>query len=185
VVEVALPPEEVKKVRRWLMIAGILAILGGAAAIAIPALASVAITLFIGWFLVAAGIVMTMHAFQMRSRAHFPLRLLTGVLTVLIGLLLVIFPASGTLTLTFLLSTWFIATGLLYLMTWWQTRGVPGAGLTGFNGALSLILGILIALDLPSSADWAIGLLFGVNLMFWGVRALFTWSALRRALPNP
>src|SRR4051812_37093453 len=85
VVEVALPPEEVKKLRRWLMIAGILAILGGAAAIAIPALASVAITLFIGWFLVATGIVMTVHAFQMRSRAQFPLRLLTGLLTVLTG----------------------------------------------------------------------------------------------------
>jgi uncharacterized membrane protein HdeD (DUF308 family) len=34
------------------------------------------------------------------------------------------------------------------------------------------VLGILIAVELPSSAGWAIGLLVGINLIFWGVRAL-------------
>jgi uncharacterized membrane protein HdeD (DUF308 family) len=50
--------------------------------------------------------------------------------------------------------------------------GAPGAGITGFGGALSVVLGILIAASLPSSASWAIGLLVGINLIFWGVRAL-------------
>jgi uncharacterized membrane protein HdeD (DUF308 family) len=40
------------------------------------------------------------------------------------------------------------------------------------GGGLSVILGFLIAASLPSSATWAIGLLVGINLVFWGVRAL-------------
>jgi uncharacterized membrane protein HdeD (DUF308 family) len=44
--------------------------------------------------------------------------------------------------------------------------------MTAFGGAISVILGVLIAVNLPSSAGWAIGLLVGINLIFWGVRAL-------------
>jgi uncharacterized membrane protein HdeD (DUF308 family) len=52
---------------------------------------------------------------------------------------------------------------------------VPGAGTTALIGALDLVLGILIAEKLPSSADWAIGLLVGVDLIFSGV--LLIWLA--------
>jgi uncharacterized membrane protein HdeD (DUF308 family) len=37
---------------------------------------------------------------------------------------------------------------------------------------LSIILGFLIAASVPSSAAWALGLLVGIDLIFWGVRAL-------------
>jgi uncharacterized membrane protein HdeD (DUF308 family) len=43
-------------------------------------------------------------------------------------------------------------------------------------------LGLLIAFDLPSSADWAIGLLVGVNLALWGTRALIAAGVIGRAL---
>jgi uncharacterized membrane protein HdeD (DUF308 family) len=41
---------------------------------------------------------------------------------------------------------------------------------------------VLIAADLPSSATWAIGLLVGINLIVWGVRALVLAAALGRAI---
>jgi uncharacterized membrane protein HdeD (DUF308 family) len=44
--------------------------------------------------------------------------------------------------------------------------------MAALGGILSVILGILIAASLPSSAAWAIGLLVGINLLFWGARAL-------------
>ena len=47
-------------------------------------------------------------------------------------------------------------------------RGQPNAGLVGLSGALSLIVGLLIGVNLPSSADWAIGLLVGIDLVFAG-----------------
>jgi uncharacterized membrane protein HdeD (DUF308 family) len=39
------------------------------------------------------------------------------------------------------------------------------------GGVLSIVLGLLIAVELPSSAAWAIGLPVGVNLIFWNIRA--------------
>jgi uncharacterized membrane protein HdeD (DUF308 family) len=45
-------------------------------------------------------------------------------------------------------------------------------------GALELGLGLLIAERLPDSADWAIGLLVGIDLLFTGAALL----ALARAL---
>jgi uncharacterized membrane protein HdeD (DUF308 family) len=181
-VEVALTPKELRRIRLGLLIVGALALIAGVLCVLIPVLASVAITLFIGWFLVGMSAVMAADAIQMRSRPHLALRLLTAALTFIAGLLLVVAPHSGMLTLTFLLSCWFFATGLVYIVSWWQTRGAPGAGLILFNGIVSLVLGFLIAFDLPSSADWAIGLLVGVNLVLWGVRALVAAGVVGRAV---
>jgi uncharacterized membrane protein HdeD (DUF308 family) len=47
-------------------------------------------------------------------------------------------------------------------------RGVPGWGMTVVSGAISIVLAVLIAEKLPSSADWAIGLIVGVDLLFSG-----------------
>jgi uncharacterized membrane protein HdeD (DUF308 family) len=182
IIEVELDRDALRRVRWWLLIFGVLATVAGVLCIAVPAFASVAITLFIGWFLMGVSILLATDAWAMRSPPHRPLRLLNALLTFVAGLLLVVAPHSGTLTLTFLLAAWFFATGVVLLATWWQQRGLPGAVLAGFNGFVALLLGVLIVLDLPSSADWAIGLLVGINLALWGVRALYAAAALRSAL---
>ena len=45
----------------------------------------------------------------------------------------------------------------------------------------TLLLGILIAVSLPSSADWAIGLLVGIDFLFYGVTAISLAGAIKRA----
>jgi uncharacterized membrane protein HdeD (DUF308 family) len=63
-----------------------------------------------------------------------------------------------------------------------QHGGVPEAWITAIAGLLSVILGFLIAASLPSSASWAIGLLVGINPIFWSVRALIGARILQRLL---
>jgi uncharacterized membrane protein HdeD (DUF308 family) len=94
-----------------------------------------------------------------------------------------VFPLSGTVTLTFVLAVWFFATGVMSLTFSVQWRGAPGAWFTGFGGALSVILGFLIAASLPSSASCEIGLLVGINLILWG-GALIGARALRDLLES-
>jgi uncharacterized membrane protein HdeD (DUF308 family) len=179
---VRLGPEELRRARRWLLISGILSLIAGALAIAVPAAASVTIAIFIGWILVVAGVMMGIHAASERDRGDMALRMLNAVLALAIGVYILVAPLSGTLTLTFLLAAWFLASGALLLILAFRERALPGAWLAGLNGVVSLILGLLIAVDLPSSANWAIGLLVGINLLFWGVRALVGASLIKSAL---
>jgi uncharacterized membrane protein HdeD (DUF308 family) len=183
---VALPEttEDVRSARRWLMITGVLSIAAGAVAIAVPPIASVTMTIFIGWLLVFSGVLMGVAAFRAESDTPRWIRVLNAALNLLVGLYVVIFPLSGTITLTFLLAAWFFASGVLLVWGAWHVAGTPEAWLMGFNGVLSLILGILIAVDLPSSAAWAIGLLVGINLVFWGVRMLMASALMKRLLED-
>jgi uncharacterized membrane protein HdeD (DUF308 family) len=150
------------------MITGILLLVLGAIAIVVPAVASVATAIFIGWILVFASVFQAMDAFSVRHRGRMALRLLVALLTFAAGLYLLVAPLHGTFTLTVMLVIWFVAVGIARLAFGLAELGVPGAGTTAFIGALDLVLGILIAEQLPSSADWAIGLLVGVDLIFTG-----------------
>jgi uncharacterized membrane protein HdeD (DUF308 family) len=173
-----LPPDVVRRVRRGLLVVGALCVVAGAAAILVPAVASLTVAIFLGWVLVFVGVVLLVHA--VRDRRHRPLRLLDGILSLAAGLCLLLFPLTGTLTLTFFLAAWLFATGVFALFGAAVWRGRPGFGWLLLNGVLSVVLGVLVAVDLPSSADWAIGLLVGISLLFWGVRALVAASVLKR-----
>jgi uncharacterized membrane protein HdeD (DUF308 family) len=176
--------EGLRKARKWLMIAGILAIIGGAIAIAVPAIASVTVAIFIGWVLIYSSIVMFINIFQGGLPGPKALRIAEAALTLVAGLYVVIFPLDGTITLTVALAVWFFASGVLLAAEAWRNRGRPGAGLMGFNGVLSVVLGVLIAVNLPSSAGWAIGLLVGIHLVFWGVRAIVASELLKALIPE-
>jgi uncharacterized membrane protein HdeD (DUF308 family) len=164
----SLPPEAANRARWWLIASGILALIVGVVAIALPVIASVTTAIFVGWILIASGVAAAIYAVSHRA----PLRGLEAVISLIAGLYILVFPLSGTVTLTFVLAVWFFATGILALVHAVQAGGGPAAWMAAFSGILSVILGILIAASLPSSAAWAIGLLVGINLLFWAGRAL-------------
>jgi uncharacterized membrane protein HdeD (DUF308 family) len=170
---------ELRRVRRWLVISGVLALVAGAVAIAVPIVASVTVAVFIGWLLVFSAVAMAIHAISRRAA----LRALEALLTLIVGLYLLVFPLSGTVSLTFVLAVWFFASGFLSLLQAWRWRDAPEMWITALSGGLSVILGFLIAASLPGSAAWAIGLVVGINLVLWGVRALVAARLMKLALP--
>jgi uncharacterized membrane protein HdeD (DUF308 family) len=156
--------------RSWkgLMIVGVLAIVLGCIAILIPAVASVGTAIFIGWILLIAGAFLIAAAFSAASVGTLLLRMLWAVLTVIVGLWLIIEPHNGTLTLTFVLGVYFLFMGVTRITVAFLNRGQPNAGLVGLSGVAGLLIGILVLVEFPSSADWAIGLLVGIDLIFAG-----------------
>ena len=96
------------------------------------------------------------------------LRLLWAFLTVIVGLWLIVEPHNGTLTLTLVLGIYFLFMGLTRIAVAFAGRGQQGAGLVGLSGFAGLLIGILVLAKFPSSADWAIGLLVGIDLIFAG-----------------
>ena len=144
-----------------LTFAGILMIILGAVAILIPAIASWFITVFIGWILIIGSLFIFGSAFGFREIGRILLRILVAVIT----LILVIY---------------FIVAGLFRIGAGISERGNDGAGWLVVNGVLSLLIGLLVGIDFPSSADWAIGLLVGIDLIFSGWVLIMLASAGKR-----
>ena len=117
-----------------------------------------------------------MHAFYVKRWAGFFWNLLIGLLYILAGGWLVLFPLTGILTLTIVIAALFIVEGVLEFIMGFRMRPHEGWGWVVFSGLVAVAAGLLIALSLPESAVWALGLLAGINLLFSG------WSFIYLAL---
>jgi uncharacterized membrane protein HdeD (DUF308 family) len=160
--------EGLKRSWKALMAIGALAIFIGCVAIVVPEVASVGTAIFIGWILLIAGAFLAAGAFMAHSIGSVILRLIWALLTVIVGLWLIVEPHNGTLTLTLVLGIYFLFMGLTRIAVAFAARGQGGAGLVGLSGVAGLLVGILVLAKFPSSADWAIGLLVGIDLIFAG-----------------
>ena len=156
--------------RSWkaLMVVGVGAIVLGCIAILVPAVASVGTAIFIGWLLVVVSGVLFAAAFSAHSVGTVAVRVIWALLTLLVGIWLIVEPHNGTLTLTLVLGIYFLFMGLTRITIAFIARGEPNAGLLGLSGVAGLLIGILVLAKFPSSADWAIGLLVGIDLIFAG-----------------
>ena len=84
----------------WFIALGILLIVAGVAAIAFPLVSAIAVTILLGWILLACGVLHLIRAFSFGEWRGFLLRLSIGLLYLVAGGLLALFPLSGILTLT-------------------------------------------------------------------------------------
>lgn len=180
-----LPPglaDEITEHKWFFWIGGILSILFGAFAILMPHVATLAAGLAIGIILAANGVVGCITAFRARRASRIAMGFFLGVLCLAAGVLLLAFPVSGIIALTLVLTAFLLASGVLKLFFAWQIR--PSAGwawmLTG--GLLSIGLGIIIWSGLPGTAFWVLGLIVGIDLIFYGATLLAMIIAARRTI---
>jgi uncharacterized membrane protein HdeD (DUF308 family) len=165
----------------WFLALGIALIVAGLAAIAFPLLGTIAVKIMLGWLFLIGGVLMIMHAFQAPGWQGFFWELLVGILYAVAGAYLAFFPLTGLLTLAILLAVMFIIEGVFEVMQAFRVRPHEGWGFLLLSGIAALAVGVLITLSLPSSAEWALGLLAGINLLFSGWSYVFLALAGRRA----
>jgi uncharacterized membrane protein HdeD (DUF308 family) len=155
---------------KWLLlIIGVVTLIGGVIAIAMPLVASVTAALVMGWVLIASGIVGIIAAFRRRHGWHMVAAFLSAGLSVLIGLMVLAQPMIGLITITALIIAFFAASGALRLYYGFRMLSSGGGG--GWliaGGALSLILSVMLISGLPFSAAWVPGVLLGIDLVTWG-----------------
>jgi len=165
----------------WFLALGIVLIIVGFAAIAFPFVSTLAAKIMLGWLFLIGGVVMVIHAFSAQAWQGFVWSLLIGILYVVAGSYLAFFPLTGLLTLAVLLVILFLAEGLFEVIMAFRVRPHDGWGFLLLSGIAALAVGVIIALDLPGSATWALGLLVGINLLFSGWSYIFLAMAGRRA----
>ncbi|HEU4625916.1 MAG TPA: DUF308 domain-containing protein [Steroidobacteraceae bacterium] len=152
----------------WLLLLGIVQIIGGVIALIIPTAASLAAALVAGAVLLAAGVFHLVHAFSIRPWRGAVLPIVEGLLFVVAGGLLLAFPLSGALTLTIIVAVLLIADGVLRLLFANSLRPLAGSGWLMAAGIASVIVGILMLVGWPLTGLWALGILLGINLLFTG-----------------
>ena len=165
------------------LIEGIVLVVLVMAAIAIPLLASIAVTIFLGWLFLISGVVGLYLTFTTRDIPGFWWSLLSAALALAAGIILIVQPVAGTLTLTLVVSAYFIAEGITTIMyALAHRRELSGRwGWLLMSGIVDLVVAILIIAGLPGSAAWAIGLLVGINLVFGGTSLIGMALAARNA----
>jgi len=159
---------------------GILLMVFGLLAVAMPNIATLAVEIFVGWLFFIAGIFRAVSVWHARQMPGFGWSMLSALLAVLLGLILIARPLAGVLTLTMVLIAFFVLEGITAIVVAVQHREhLRSWGWVLFSGIVDLLLAYLIWAGWPSSADWAIGLLVGINMVFLGLSLLMTALAAR------
>jgi uncharacterized membrane protein HdeD (DUF308 family) len=159
----------------------LLAVLGLAAMIA-PLIASLAFTIFLGWMFLISGVAGLAMTFWARQMPGFWWSLVSAVLALGAGIILLARPVQGVLTLTIVIGAYFLAEGVATIMYALEHR----RELSGrwnwllFSGLLDILISAMIITGLPGSAEWAIGLLVGINLLFGGASLIGMALAARK-----
>jgi uncharacterized membrane protein HdeD (DUF308 family) len=151
------------------LVEGIVLVVLGFAAIALPVIATLAVALFLGWLFLISGVVGLVTTFMMRNAPGFWWSLLSAVLALGAGLILLAWPVSGAVSLTLVLIVFFLIEGVASIMLALEHREMPRWGWLLMSGIVDLFLAGLILVGLPGTAAWALGLLVGINMMFGGV----------------
>jgi uncharacterized membrane protein HdeD (DUF308 family) len=152
----------------WLLALGIVQIIAGWIAIAIPVVASFAAVAIFGAVLLVTAIFQLIHAFRVRAWPRSAWYGLGGVFYAIAGLLVAINPISGALTLAVIIAILFVADGVLRVAFGTSVRPTAGWGWLVAAGLCSIVVGVFLLIGWPATALWATGLLLGINLIFTG-----------------
>ena len=149
---------------------GILLVVLGLLAILVPQVASLAVTLLLGWLFAISGIFGLIASFWARQAPGFWWSLLSAVLSIVVGALLLARPVVGVFSLTYLLIAFFFVEGVVSIMYAIEHRRELTGGWVWMlvSGIITLALGVMILAGLPSTAAWALGLLVGIDMVFGG-----------------
>jgi uncharacterized membrane protein HdeD (DUF308 family) len=174
-------PSVVRSASTLSILWGVSLIILGTLAVGSPFIAAVAVNVVIAWLIVFAGVVHLTVAFQSREAGSVIWRLLVGLAYIFFGVYLIARPALGVASLTLVLASLFLVEGILNIVLFFQIRSLRGSSWVLIDGIITLLLGLMIYAQWPSSSAWAIGTLVGVSMIISGVTRLMLSLAVRSA----
>jgi len=163
------------------MIWGILMLICGFLAIAVPLASSIGVAVVIGWVVLISAVWHLLFGFRSGSGiGGFLWQLLLAIVYGAAGLMILLYPLAGLAWLTLVLATFLLIEAALEFVLYFNIRRLVSARWVLVDAVITLLLGILIWAQWPFSSAWAIGTLVGVSLIFSGISRLMLSSALSR-----
>lgn len=174
--------EEMRHNWGWFLALGACLMILGIIAISYSVFTTLASVVLFGWLLVISGVVQVVHAFwRERKWGGFFLDLFSGILSFVVGFLLLANPMEGATALTLLIAMFFFISGIeriiVSLMGYFHHWGW-----LLLNGIIDVVLGVMIWQRWPEASLWVIGLFVGIDMLFSGW-ALMMQGIAARTLP--
>jgi uncharacterized membrane protein HdeD (DUF308 family) len=176
-------PGSLRQHATMLLAEGVILMLLGVLAILLPQIATLGATILIGWLFLASGVLGLVATFSVKGAPGFWWSLLSAVLAIAAGIVLLVWPMSGALSLTLVMIAFFIIEGVVTIMYALEHR----RELSGrwewmaLSGGVDLVLAALLLAGYPATAAWALGLMLGINLLFGGMALLALGLYARRS----
>jgi uncharacterized membrane protein HdeD (DUF308 family) len=175
-------PSLAKKVWIFAIIRGVLAIIFGLIALFAPIATAVVLAIFIGAWAIVDGVFDIIEAIRHRGSSSMALRIVWGAVSILFGILVLVWPGMSLGVLVIFVGIWAIIIGVLEIMASIRHRAAPNSGwLWGIiGGALAILFGILVLLR-PGTGLITIIWIIGIWAIVWGITLIILGVQLRKA----
>lgn len=167
----------------WMLALGVVQIIAGSVAIAAPVVGSLVAVGVFGGVLIFSAIAQLAYAFKVKAWPRSAWNGLGGALYAIAGLLVILNPIGGALTLAIIIAVLLIAEGALRVIFATMARPAAGWGWLAAAGIGSIIVGVILLLGWPLTALWVTGLLLGINLIMSGATNAAVAISARRLSP--
>lgn len=161
--------EDLAKSRKRFYWTGGLMLLLGFLSLSMPLLASFAIETLVGAMLLGVAVCQGANAFKGFGEGDRPWQsVFMAVISFAASMIFFFNPLAGVMTLSVLLSVYFLVDGVTRVAEYFRLSGVKGSGWVLLSGALSIILAFMMWKNFFTGAA-VIGVILGINLIFTGV----------------
>ncbi|MBX3617134.1 HdeD family acid-resistance protein [Nitrosomonas sp.] len=176
-----LKPEDIHELRShwyWFLIVGIICLIGGFFSVYRPFFATFTAEMLAAWIFVFSGIASILQAFQSGQKGKFWVAA-SGVLSVLLGIVLILRPLDGIISLTLVVAVLLVVYGGAQIFYAFQLRAFRGWSWLLFGGVIPILLGITLFVQIDQLAGVALGTLLAINLIMNGTMLILTSFAIR------
>jgi uncharacterized membrane protein HdeD (DUF308 family) len=175
-------PSLAKKIWIFAIIRGVLAIIFGLIALFSPIATALALAIVIGAYAIVNGVFDIIEAIRHRGSSSMVLRIGLGVVSILFGILVLVWPGISLAILVIMVGIWAIIIGILQTVSSVGHRAVPNSGRVWgiIGGALSILFGILV-LIWPGTGVVSIIWIIGIWAIVWGITLIVLGVQLRKA----
>ena len=175
-------PSLAKKIWIFAIIRGVLAIIFGLIALFSPIATALALAIVIGVYAIVNGVFDIIEAIRHRGSSSMVFRIVLGAVSILFGILVLVWPGISLAILVIMVGIWAIIIGILQIVSSVRHRAIPNSGWVWgiIGGALSILFGILV-LIWPGTGLVTIIWIIGIWAIVWGVTLIVLGVQLRKA----
>ena len=153
----------------WFKIQSVLMVASGVLALAFPVTSSMALVTFLGWLLIATGLIQALGLIGAGSVPQFWLQLVSVSLFLIVGTMFVRNSSGGLIAISMLVVVLLMIEGVSKISLALTIRPFPNWAWLALGGAVSVALSFYLAYRLPAASAWLLGALLGLGLISEGL----------------